>query len=145
MAGSFSRVAAPRVASVSRFPRSAQPRAVTMSQSFGRHVRLRSRAEFVAVQERGRRVASRHMTLLALPNSLGVDRLGVVASRRLGGAVMRNRAKRRVREMFRLGQPDRPQTASHFDIVVIPRREVTNHLFAELQTEFDAALRKLRR
>ena len=115
-----------------------------MSQSFGRHVRLRSRAEFVAVQERGRRVASRHMTLLALPNTLGVDRLGVVASRRLGGAVMRNCAKRRVREMFRLGGPERAQTTRPLDIVVIPRREVTSLVFSELQSEFDAALRKLR-
>lgn len=114
-----------------------------MSQSFSRHVRLRSRAEFVAVQERGRRVASRHMTLLALPNTHGVNRLGVIASRRLGGAVMRNHAKRRVREMFRAGEPDRPTTPS-FDIVVIPRREVTTIQFSELQSEFDAALRKLR-
>lgn len=114
-----------------------------MSQSFSRHVRLRSRAEFVAVQERGRRVASRHMTLLALPNAQGVDRLGVIASRRLGGAVLRNRAKRRVREMFRVGEPDRAVTPS-FDIVVIPRREVTTIVFSELQSEFNAALRKLR-
>lgn len=115
-----------------------------MSQSFGRHVRLRSRAEFVAVQERGRRVASRHMTLLALPNTHGVDRLGVVASRRLGGAVTRNRAKRRVREMFRVGEPDRPKSTTSFDIVVIPRREVASLVFSDLQSEFDAALRKLR-
>ena len=116
-----------------------------MSLSFGRHVRLRSRAEFVAVQDRGRRVASRHMTLLALPNARGVDRLGVVASRRLGGAVMRNCAKRRVREMFRVGQSGLPGTkeVNSFDIVVIPRREVTSIVFAELQSEFDAALRKI--
>lgn len=114
-----------------------------MSQSFGRHVRLRSRAEFVAVQEHGRRVASRHMTLLALPNTHGVDRLGVVASRRLGGAILRNRAKRRIREVFRVGEPDR-QAVRALDIVVIPRREVTTIVFSELQLEFDAALRKLR-
>lgn len=115
-----------------------------MSLSFGRHVRLRSRAEFVAVQERGRRVASRHMILLALPNTHGVDRLGVVASRRLGGAVMRNAAKRRIREMFRATEPDRPLTPQALDIVVIPRREVTTKVFSELKSEFDAALRKLR-
>lgn len=115
-----------------------------MSQSFGRHVRLRSRAEFVAVQERGRRVASRHMTLLALPNTHGVDRLGVIASRRLGGAVLRNAAKRRIREMFRAGEPDQPKTPPTYDIVVIPRREVVTRVFSELQSEFDAAIRKLR-
>jgi ribonuclease P protein component len=57
---------------------------------------------------------------------------------------MRNRAKRRVREMFRVGEPDRPKTTTSFDIVVIPRREVTSLVFSELQSEFDAALRKLR-
>lgn len=114
-----------------------------MSQSFGRQVRLRARAEFVAVQERGRRVASRHMTLLALPNTLGVNRLGVVASRRLGGAVMRNRAKRRLREMFRAGHPETPVQGQAYDIVVIPRREITTQVFSELQAEFNAALRKL--
>ncbi len=115
-----------------------------MSQSFGRHVRLRSRAEFVAVQERGRRVASRHMILLGLPNTQGLDRLGVVASRRLGGAVLRNLAKRRIRELFRAGEPDVPRAGQAFDIVVIPRREVTTIVFSELRSEFDAALRKLR-
>jgi ribonuclease P protein component len=115
-----------------------------MSQSFGRQVRLRSRAEFVAVQEGGRRIASRHMTLLALPNTLGVNRLGVVASRRLGGAVVRNRAKRRLRELFRAGEPDLPLAGTSYDIVVIPRREVASRVFSELQSEFNVALRKLR-
>jgi ribonuclease P protein component len=115
-----------------------------MSQSFGRHVRLRSRAEFVAVQERGRRVAGRHLTLLALPNTLGVDRLGVIASKRLGGAIQRNRAKRRVREMFRTDDWIAGVGAHSYDIVVIPRREVTSMVFAELQSVFNAALRKLR-
>lgn len=115
-----------------------------MSQSFGRHVRLRSHAEFAAVQEHGRRVASRHMTLLALPNLLGVDRLGVIASRRLGGAVLRNRTKRRIRELFRLGQADRPHLPPPLDIVVIPRRELATTAFPQLKSEFDAALHKLR-
>jgi len=114
-----------------------------MSQSFTRNVRLRSRSEFQSVQERGRRVSGRHMTLLALPNSFGVDRLGVIASRRLGGAVTRNRAKRRVREMFRMTEPDQGQTLS-LDIVVIPKRELTTGLFATVQSEFHAAIRKLR-
>jgi len=118
-----------------------------MSQTFSRHVRLRSRAEFLAVQEKGRRVSGRHMTCLALPNQLGVDRLGVVASRRLGGAVFRNRAKRRVREMFRLGYEARftaPASERPLDIVVIPKREMDAAPFASLQTEFDAAIQKLR-
>jgi ribonuclease P protein component len=114
-----------------------------MSQSFTRNVRLRSRSEFQTVQDRGRRVSGRHMTMLALPNTFGVDRLGVIASRRLGGAVVRNRAKRRVREMFRMTEPDQGQTHA-LDIVVIPKRELTTGLFATIQSEFHAAIRKLR-
>jgi len=115
-----------------------------MSQSFGRHVRLRHRAEFLAVQERGRRLSGRHMTMLVLANTHGVDRLGVVASKKLGGAVVRNRAKRRVREMFRLGQPARDLSPKTLDIVVIPKRELAATPFETLQHEFDAALSKLR-
>jgi ribonuclease P protein component len=115
-----------------------------MSQAFGGNLRLIRRAEFLAVQERGRRVSNRHMTLLALPNTLGTDRLGVVASRKLGTAVVRNRAKRRVREMFRLGVPGRDLTPGSLDIVVIPKREMAATPFETLRLEFDAALSKLR-
>jgi len=117
-----------------------------MTLRFGRGVRLRARAEFLAVQENGRRVASRYLTMLALPNEAGYDRLGIIASRRLGGAVVRNRAKRRVREIFRRLDPlganaNAPRT---FDLVIIPRREVASAPFADLEKEFAAGLRKLR-
>lgn len=85
------------------------------------------------------------MTVLALPNDRGVVRMGVVASRRLGGAVQRNAAKRRVRELFRLSESERLTPGSSYDIVVIPRRELTAAVFADLQSEFHAALTKLRR
>ena len=117
-----------------------------MTLRFGRGVRLRARSEFLAVQENGRRVASRYLTMLALPNEAGYDRLGIIASRRLGGAVVRNRAKRRVREIFRRLDPlganaNAPRT---FDLVIIPRREVASAPFADLEKEFAAGLRKLR-
>ena len=108
--------------------------------------RLRSRADFTAVREQGRRVQTRHLTVLALCNALGRDRLGIIASRRLGGAVLRNRVKRRVREVFRL-RADRPEHAPGFrtlDVVVIPRREVATAPFTDLAAEFGSALGRLR-
>ena len=75
--------------------------ALDMSSRFRPAVRLTSRVEFRAVQQRGRRVAARYVTLLGRPNDRGCDRLGIIASREVGGAVVRNRAKRRLREMFR--------------------------------------------
>jgi ribonuclease P protein component len=115
-----------------------------MSQHLGRHVRLRTRAEFSAVQDRGRRVATGYLTVLGLSNARDCDRLGLIASRRLGGAVRRNRAKRRVRELFRVEQPDQPKGAAGFDFVVIPKREFIEAPFAVLQADFRAAMRRLR-
>jgi ribonuclease P protein component len=117
-----------------------------MALTHGPEARLRSREEFTAVQQRGRRVACRSLTLLAMPNTLGHDRLGIVASRRIGGAVTRNRAKRRIREIFR--QRDRSARAEDgrraLDLVVIARREVATAPFEEIARELVAAIGRLR-
>jgi ribonuclease P protein component len=65
------------------------------------------------------------------PNRLAVGRLGVAATRKLGGAVVRNRAKRLVREVFR-----RSGIAPGFDIIVVPRRELLGIPFAVLEAEY---------
>ena len=116
-----------------------------MPARFGSAVRLRSREEFIAVQQHGRRVGSRYATVLARPNSLGRDRLGLVASRRLGDAVVRNRAKRRLREVFRRQQPESGAALnrSGWDVVIIARAEVATVPFLDLQTDLSAALQRL--
>lgn len=80
------------------------------------------------------------MTLLVAPNDLDVARLGVVATRKLGSAVTRNRAKRLVREVFRRNKP-----APGVDLVVVPRRELLDAPFATLEADYRALLRRLRR
>jgi ribonuclease P protein component len=108
---------------------------------------LRTRAEFTAVQDRGRRVSTPYFTMLGLPNARECDRLGIIASRKIGGAVVRNKAKRRLREIFRSETPDqtRQDDAPYVDLVLIPRREFVNAPFTTLQSDFRAAMRKVRR
>jgi ribonuclease P protein component len=115
-----------------------------LSEPFSPDSRLRHRGEFTAVQTSSRRVAARFVTLLGRPNTCGRDRLGIIASRRLGGAVARNRAKRRLRELFRRRPADSGGRATPLDIVAIPRREANEAAFAALATDFHLALRKLR-
>jgi ribonuclease P protein component len=118
-----------------------------MSQRLGPRVRLRARGEFTLVQKQGRRVATTYMTVLALPNSLDRDRLGIIASRRLGGAVTRNRAKRRLREIFRHQDPDTAGSRGvrPLDLVVIPRRELLAASYDAVESDFVGALARLDR
>lgn len=102
--------------------------------------RLRTRAEFEAVFKSGRRASGRFLTVVIRPNALAVARLGIVASRKLGGAVQRNRAKRRIREIFRRLRQE-PFAAGR-DIVVIPRRELLDAAFAALETDYQSVLRR---
>ena len=80
------------------------------------------------------------MTLLAQPNGRARDRLGIIASRRLGGAVVRNRAKRRLREVFREKQHLVPATC---DLLMIARAATVDRPITELQTRFSDACRQI--
>ena len=91
-------------------------------QGFPKASRLRRRPEFTRVFDNAVRIQSRLFTVLFAPGAAGRPRLGIVASRKLGDAVRRNRAKRLIREVFRLAQP--LAGAQGVDIVVIPRREL---------------------
>ena len=117
-----------------------------MPLTHGPDARLRSRGEFTAVQQHGRRVATRTLTLLAIPNAMDHDRLGIVASRRMGGAVTRNRAKRRIREIFRQRGTDARAMDGRraLDLVVIARRELATASFAEIEKELVTAIGRLR-
>jgi ribonuclease P protein component len=96
------------------------PPATAGGYGFPRAQRIRKRAEFVRIQDGSVRVSTRHLLLLlALAAQADAPpRLGVVASRKVGPAVVRNRAKRLVREAFRLHPEVFP---SGLDVVIIVR------------------------
>jgi ribonuclease P protein component len=93
--------------------------------------RIRTRAEFQQIYQKGRRVHGRYSTLFVLANQQTVGRLGIAATKKLGGAVQRNRAKRLIREVFR-----RNKVAPGFDVVVVPKRELLDATLAALETDY---------
>lgn len=106
--------------------------------------RIRRRDEFQHVFDRGRRIHGRYLTLVAVPNGGPRDRLGIVASKKIGGSVTRNRAKRLIRELFR-HQEDNGSGRAAADIVVIPRAGMAEMPFATLVTDFETSLQRIRR
>ena len=112
---------------------------------FGACDRLRKRSDFTRVQNTGGRVTAPDFIFLMAPGPAGCEspRLGITASRRVGNAVVRNRAKRIVREAFRATRSLWP---SPFDLVVIVRRPLGDVSFDEVIDEWRvAAPRILRR
>ena len=81
--------------------------------------------------EQGVRSHSRYCTVFILRHAGGVGRLGIAATRKLGGAVQRNRAKRLIREVFR-----RNKIAPGFDVVVIPKRDLLDASLSDLEADY---------
>src|SRR6188472_3410963 len=107
---------------------------------FRPHEHIRHRSEFQAIYARGGRVSGRYATLFTLPNSLAFGRLGVAATKKLGDAVDRNRAKRLIREVFR-----KNKIAPGFDVVVVPRRELLKAGLSAIENDYrNAIARSLR-
>lgn len=108
-----------------------------MERTLSRDDRIRRRRDFLGVQRQGVRVRGRYLTLFVHPNGLERSRLGIIATRRIGGAVRRNRAKRRMRELFRTrrGMPG-------FDLVALLRPDFPDIRFAVLESDYRATLER---
>ena len=112
-----------------------------MTTRFRPAERIRRRAEFQQIYNRGARAHSRYFTLFVLENEQGVGRLGIAATKKLGASVQRNRAKRLIREVFR-----RNKIAPGFDVVVVPKRDLLEASLTALETDYRTLVeRRLRK
>ena len=101
---------------------------------------VRKRADFELIYKTGFKRSGRLMTLFTRERESGAARLGIAATRKMGAAVERNRAKRLVRELFRHHKPAAP-----LDVVVVPRREMLAAPYERLEAEFRSLLHRSQR
>ena len=92
-----------------------------MSHRFPKRLRLLRPTEFERVMAARASAADGLVRMYATANGLDHSRLGLTVSRKVGGAVERNRWKRAIREAFRLAQHELPA----LDMVCIPQRTAT--------------------
>jgi ribonuclease P protein component len=104
---------------------------------YPKRVRLRKPIEFRQVYAHGRRYDGGLMTAFVLGNSLEYHRMGVTASRKLAkGAVERNRAKRLLREAFRLCATELSDLRAKYDWVLNARRSLLDTQVANSLEDF---------
>ena len=108
--------------------------------SFPKSVRIQASSDFRNNKENGERLAKG--CLLAnwqfLPTN-SFSRLGVVTSKRIGKAVIRNRARRMIRECFRL---HKYEFINKIDLILIARKSIAKYSFHEVEKDFIDLLKK---
>lgn len=104
-----------------------------MKRTLRKRERLQHGTDFRRAREEGRKLTGRLMLLNVLrAENLACRRLGVVTSRKFGGAVARNRARRIVREAWRLIQE---QLVDPCDVVVVVRHGMSGRSMQDVQDE----------
>src|SRR5213082_4246315 len=108
--------------------------------TFPREARLVRRGEFDAVYRAGRRRSSSHFTVFFRANELPQSRFGVSIKKALGGAVVRNRIRRRLREIVRCHRREIP---AGWDMAIHPKSTAAKMPFASLTTDLLRLLKGL--
>jgi ribonuclease P protein component len=112
-------------------------------ERFPRARRVRKRADYLAIQGSGRRFTGDHYMLFARRASGGRSptRVGVTVSRKVGGAVLRNKVKRWVRESCRRMKADLPAA---MDLVIVARPSAAHAGYGPTASELANLARRAR-
>ena len=100
---------------------------------------LRYRKDFDRLYRKGRKVTDKYMLLFTLPNGLDYNRKAILASKKVGGAVVRNRARRLLKESYRQLVPEMQKGV---DILFVARSGITDAKCQDVMTTMKNTLKK---
>lgn len=114
---------------------------LSMNYRFTKSEHLTKKREFERVFNEGKVIKNEFFVLYVIPNDFTHSRIGLVVSKKVGNAVRRNRAKRLLREVYRL---NKHLLTVHVDIIVIPRQPfTTNLMLSDIEGSFKKLLLKI--
>jgi len=101
--------------------------------------RISKKKDYNYIYKNGKKIQSRYIIVFMTANNLEYDRFGIVTSKKVGNAVLRNQAKRRLRSIV---QMHLPHLKTGFDLVIVARFSIKEALFAALEKDFLNAVKK---
>lgn len=113
-----------------------------MDENFTPLERIRKKKDFLHLYKEGKRYRGKYFILIYLSNELAFSRVAVVASKKLGNAVQRNKTKRWLRTLFRR---NKELLAKPFDLIFIPRKEILGADWQRLGDDYSRALEFIHR
>ena len=103
-------------------------------------VSLKQNREFRKLYHRGKYAACSTLVLYWIPNRYENNRLGITVSTKLGNAVIRNRTRRRIREIYRLHEE---QLRRGIDLVIVARAAAPGAEYQKLDRDFQRMVKRL--
>ena len=103
-------------------------------------VTVKENYEFRRIYRKGKSAVSPQLVIYCQRNRRGLSRLGVSVSTKLGGAVVRNRVRRRIREIYRL---NKPKMVPGYDIIVVARVRAAHSRYDKLERALLSMAEKL--
>jgi len=101
--------------------------------------RISKSKEYNNTYKGGLKIPGKYLIAYVLINSLSINRFGIVASKKLGNAVMRNRARRRIRA---IAGGSTEQLQQGYDIVIIARQSMARADYNRLEKDFYTVMKK---
>ena len=102
-------------------------------------VTVKQNSDFRRIYRRGRSAVSGGVVVYCLKNRQGMSRLGVTVSTKLGHAVVRNRVRRRFRELYRL---HKPEMQPGYDVILVARGRAVRSTYQQLDETYLRLLRQ---
>lgn len=104
---------------------------------FSKDERLRYSREFNRVRAEGRKVSSQNFSVFYLENRKECSRIGIGIRKRVANSPRRNRAKRLIREFFRLNKHRLPKG---LDLFILPKKDIADLKYSEVERELGELL-----